>query len=919
MDLSSLASLIPPLPAQFTQGTRLLRIHSALGADTLLVESFSGREALDEGFRFEVEVLSTDAHIELKKLNGQSVLVELLTAQSRSDLRPFHGHVTQASCLGADGGFARYRLVVEPWFAFLRYRRDSFVFQDMSVPQIADAIFADYANGPLAPVWRWELKDEHVPRSLCIQYEETDLDFVSRLLAEEGLFFWFEHAGDASSAPFGTHTLVIADHNGACPANAQPRVPYRRTDATESQDTVQRIGERRNLATNRIELSTWDYRTLATLPVSASSAGAEGEIPLTAIDHPGQYTYADADQGERYARLHTEALAARARGYTLAATLRSAAPATRLSVDFEFGQDRRPLPEALLVIAVTHTATNNLAAHGGQAKAERAKTPLYQCTLEAIDADTPWRPLTEDGHGARLHPKPTAQGLQTAMVVGQGGSPLTACRDGRIKVQFHWQRGAKSHSQLDHPAETNAGSDETTGTWVRVLAPQAGANWGGHFTPRIGQEVLVDFMEGDIDRPLVIGAAYNGRGQDNAQANGTGASVGTVTANAPAWFPGSAKEGDLESHAHQAVFSGFKTQALGSSQSGQGGYNALLFDETPGQSGLRLSTTQFSTQLSLGHHKHQADNRRLADRGHGADLRSEAYGAVRAGSGLLVSADARPNVSSSQMDSREAIAQLTQSEELAKTLADTAQKHNAKLPSEPEPAKLPAIDSAHRAGEALQATDTRGAAAAAGAGGFVQTSGGSGTVPAWSSPLMTFSAPGGIGLFTPKDAVLASGNAFSVAAGQDANLVAQGNVSVAVKAGISLFSYGKAGNGQKPNQETGIRLHAASGSVSMQSQSDETQIAADKKVTVASTSSHVQLAAKEHVMLTAAGAAIKVEGGNISLIAPGSVTFHASQKNLAGPASASTSLSLKKAGALSLCELSAATAAQNGDATVALG
>jgi type VI secretion system secreted protein VgrG len=893
-------------PAIFTQQTRLLRLYTPLGPDKLLIEALTGREAIDEGFRFTVDAVSSDAHIELKTLIGQPVLIELLTQLSRIDYRPFHGHVTHAEIVGSDGGFARYRLTVEPWFAFLGERRDSYIFQGQSVPQIVDEILGDYAGeGKLVPEWRWELKDSSLykPRSLCTQYEETDLAFVERLLAEEGLFYWFEHEGDAAAASFGKHTLVIADHNGAFKANAQPQVKYKRADATETEDTLQRIAGARRLATNGIEMASWDYRSVQPRPVGTQSEqkNSSETYDLTAVDHPGVYAYQDSDEGGRYARQHLEALEARNKLYRIAGTLRTAAPGTTVIVSghSEFTGDADN--SKLALIAVDHEATNNVSADSKAAPhlfdgADKEDGPLYRCCIEALRAAIPWRPQDQDDHGRRLHPKPTASGTQTAVVVGQSGAPLTAERDHRVKVQFHWPRGDKSHNQQAHPKSANAPADETAGTWVRIMAQQAGSNWGGHFVPRIGQEVVVAFLENDIDRPVIIGSAYNGRGQDNSQANGTGASVGATTANSPMWFPGSGQATDVENHAHQAVLSGFKTQELGSSQSGQGGYNALVFDDTPSQAGTRLLTTQYTTALNLGRLKQQTDNQRQLDRGHGAELVTDAYGAVRAGSGLLVTADARQNASSTQLDSREAISQLTQAKELAKTLADTAQKQNAKLDGEQAPDKLPVIEQMGQSVEALKATDQRGSQGQSSSEQFVATGGGSGTVPAWSSPMLTFSAPAGISLFTPMDAVMSAGQTLSLTSGQDVNLVAEENTAFAVENGIVLFTYGKASDASKPNQETGIKLHAGTGSVSMQSQSDETKIAADKKITFASTTKSLQVAAPNHILMTAGGAYLKLEGGNIQLHAPGSVELHASQKNLTGPASANASLSLAKPG-----------------------
>ena len=169
--------------------------------------------------------------------------------------------------------------------------------------------------------------------------------------------------------------------------------------------------------------------------------------------------------------------------------------------------------------------------------------PLYRNRIDAIDSKLPYRSSRTDGHGRLLHPRPTVRGQQSAIVVGPPGVPVHTDRDHRIKVQFHWQRGDASHSRLAHPApdgHTGAPADDSAGTWVRVatpLAPVAGENWGSHALPRIGQEVLIDFMDGDIDRPVVIGALYNGAGQRDAQHNQVAQGAGAATGNATPGFP----------------------------------------------------------------------------------------------------------------------------------------------------------------------------------------------------------------------------------------------------------------------------------------------------------------------------------------------------------------------------------------------
>ncbi|WP_234420879.1 type VI secretion system Vgr family protein, partial [Xanthomonas fragariae] len=542
---------------------------------------------------------------------------------------------------------ARYRLRIEPWLALLGQRVDSYVFQNMSVVEIAESVFADYVEqGALAPAWRWELSDRSVyaRRSLTTQYEETDLAFVQRLLAEEGIYVWFAHAGDAGSERLGSHTLVLSDHNHAFAALGTVR--YHRTDVTEQQDSVQQWVRSCRWRPTTLSRASWDYRLGLPQPEPA----------------PGRRRGHAAGRHRRRGRGHRRPLwlaGQHARPAPRAAATRCAAgggadhrgpgqlaPGTR----FGLRQHASVAADArFLCLQVRHQARNNLGADvfdaleqslgavavagaplppalaglsGGDAPAQDdAEVAFYRNQFTALPATATYRPQTEDGHGVRLHPKPTVAGTLSAIVVSDG-DPVQSDRDHRIKVQFPFQRGADASSALAHPGgEDNAPGSASAWTWVRVMTPWAGDNWGGVVLPRKGQEVLVGFLEGDIDRPVVIGSVYNGRGQDEAAHNQVGGGGAGATGNAPAWFQG---------NAHGAVFTGFKSQALAQSQDGTGGYQQLRLDDTPGQGRAQLSTTQHASTLTLGHLKGGSDNLREGERGYGAELSTQAYGAVRA-------------------------------------------------------------------------------------------------------------------------------------------------------------------------------------------------------------------------------------------------------------------------------------------------
>ena len=999
--LQDAASALSGLPGGLTQSQRLLRVHTPLGADVLFAEDIEAWEgvgpmngpalgdaefdggssmAVDNastwafdaslgparaGLRLVVHALASDAHLELKTLVGQPALVELLCQDNAFERRPWHGHIVAAGLMGSDGGLARYRLVIEPWLSALAHNVDAWAYQDMSVPQILDDLFGGYdGQGRLVPAWRWDLADASVypKRSLCIQYHESDLDFALRLMREEGLVCWWEHAGDASSASLGTHTLVIADHNGAFATNVQPVVRFTASDHTLGEDSLERWTSVNRVASASVAMRSRDHRGLGARPVEAMAGEAPmGELAI--VDVPGAYAYEDLEQGQRLASRQAEALAAvRTRALARGQWRRAQAGTSFTLLDHARHDGTDPTRDTFVVLAAQHRARNNFSAdekarfvglaqailrdqgQGGK-PARDDDTSLHEAALlvqplaapvrmgsadprpHAVPADGRFgvfgrvderavaaHPSLFDAHAmaslsqpdVRLNVRPSVRGTQTAIVVGDGDGDLHTDRDNRVRVQFHWQRGSGSSHRLGAGDGDNAPASAGSFTWVRVGQTQAGGNFGAVFTPRIGQEVLVAFTGGDIDRPVIIGSVYNGQGTPDAQGNQVAGGAAGASGNAPAWFPGQQAAGDFEGHQHGAVMLGHKSQELGASTSGLGGSNQLVFDDSAAGNRIELSTTTQATRLQLGSLLQQQDNQRLAPRGHGLELASGAHGALRAGSGLLVSAHAQSASTGGGLQLEAAAPQqlLLSAQGLIHTLAESAQAHNAKLPKEPAVAgakpedtakQLPAEQGLHALIDSLQGSDSSGSSDDGDGDdeNTVPIDGGHGDVAAWNRPELVLAAPSGIGLFTPASTVISAGANIALSAGQDLHAIAQGNHATVAREGVVLYTYGVASDSTKPNAETGIAMHAASGSVVASSNTGAMRLTSSGAIDVTSTRTDILVTSPQQVLLAAAGAAIQIDSGNITINAPGSVEFKAGMKNLTSPGNASENVALK--------------------------
>ena len=451
------------------QSERPVEIKTPLGADVLLIKHMNAREELGRLFHYEIEVLSTDPAINMSDLLGQAVTIRMDLAEDEE--RFFHGYVSACSQGGADGRFFGYRLSVRPWLWFLTRTADCRIFQEKTVPDIIKDVFREHGFTDFEE----SLSGSYRTWEYCVQYRETDFNFVSRLMEQEGIYYYFKHED-------GKHTLVLADSYSAHSLVAGEEVPFFNA---EDKDVVDRdhfltwqLSQRvqpGNYALNDFDFERPNANLETRSSVSREHAQAEHEI----FDHPGEYL--ETGDGDSYARMRIEELHAGHEVIEAEANARVLACGALVRVSDHPREDQNR--EYLITSAQYQIGV------GGYESAGSGVKSTFQVTIGAIDARTPFR-------SARTTPKPVVQGPQTAIVCGQSGEQIWTDEYGRVKVQFHWDRYGEAN--------------ESSSCWIRVSQSWAGNGWGSMHVPHVGHEVIVEFLEGDPDRPIITGRVYNG-------------------------------------------------------------------------------------------------------------------------------------------------------------------------------------------------------------------------------------------------------------------------------------------------------------------------------------------------------------------------------------------------------------------------
>lgn len=453
--------------SSYAQATRQLTIDTPLGSDVLLLSAVHGQESISRLFAFDLSLLSSNDAIAPADIVGKAVTVSLSTGES--SFRYFNGMISQFSAGPAGpAGLRTYRATMVPWLWFLTLTADCRIFQDKTAPDIIEQIFKDLSFTD----YQVSVSGNHPSRPYCVQYRESDFNFVSRLMEEEGMFYFFRHEQ-------GKHTLVISDQASAYQDCVENDVDY--STGSHSPNTIQQWQHQYRYRPGKWTYSDYNFETPATKLLTSTNTlvSLPGIQSYEIYDYPGDYT---AVQPDGAALVKTRMQEEETPYDTVLGD--SNCPTFTPGGKFKLGKhDFDGELSTYVLTSITHEALGEGAYASGQA-GEAGYRNSFTCMPATVVFTPP-----------RLARKPFVQGPQTAVVVGPSGEEIYTDKYGRIKVQFFWDRLGKNN--------------ETSSCWIRVAHGWSGQTWGIVFHPRVGQEVIVDFLEGDPDRPIITGRVNN--------------------------------------------------------------------------------------------------------------------------------------------------------------------------------------------------------------------------------------------------------------------------------------------------------------------------------------------------------------------------------------------------------------------------
>ncbi|PTB21094.1 type VI secretion system tip protein VgrG [Trinickia symbiotica] len=811
------------------QHNRLLKLKFPKGDaphDVLVVNRLEGNEFLSRDFKFAVEILSDSAQLDVNDFTGRLISVELL--RNDGSVRYFSGYIFAFLRVKTDGGIAFYEAQVGPWLRYLKYRKNNRVLRDMGLRGQTATLFQDY--GAL-PVWDWRVREADPPMTMACQFDEDDHNYLHRRWEHAGLTYWYEHAADS-------HQLIVADPTRVVPAidGETPAIQFQSEAGSLEADGIASWSPIQRVTSTHTALTRADFKNPGINPGTVSGVadaqidGWNGRGPkLEWYEYAGAYGYRDSRDGARQAARRIDAIAAGARQFAGAGNSRFLMPGRWFRLIDHYGSSLNGARQdsEFLIVSVRHVATNNYLQGTGAAA-------TYRNEFTCVSRSTPWRPPR--GYSS-VDTRILAP--QTATVVGPPGESLYTDEHGRCLVRFQWDR------------------EGTNTTWVRVSSAWAGGSQGMVALPRIGSEVIVQWLDGNPDRPVITGRVMNAK-------------------NLAAWqLP------------QQRALTGIRSRELngdaGNAASGRS--NHLLFDDTVNAIQTQLRSDHAASQLSLGCIT-RIENwwGRQDARGEGFELRTDAVGAIRSGKGMLVSTEVRPLGKAHISDVSEPASRLAKAGKLQEQLGKLAQQHQAQDSGADQTCVADALQS--------QVNGIKGTGGVTSDGSF----------PELDEAHLLLAGAAGTAITTPATAHVTGGQHVAITSGENVSLATGKSLLASVSEKFSVFAH-----------RMGMKLIAASGKVQVQAQNDDLELLAKKVVSIISTTDWINLTAKQGIRLHAGNSELVISADGIKGFTPGEHIVHAGNHGTMGPQSIPASFP-----GADLCSSLSSGAAQSGAASVAL-
>ena len=782
----------------------------------VFLQRVEGCHQLNEGIDLQLLCLSTHATIPLKQFIGSHVAIDIVNDQS--ELVRMSGIVMQADIGASDGALTLYRLVVQDPTALWKHRRNSRVFMAKSVVEIIQIIFSEWQQR--SPLFAASLNldltglsQDYDIRPFVMQHNESDYDFLTRLMRSESISWLIDeaqlkvsHVKEAIQA----QRLRLIDDNSQYQALDRRNIRYHRSSATEPFDSIQSFIGQRSLQPTSVYTNRWQADALdmdegsgsvqSNQQHSANQDNAQLGLEdawhfspawIADLNHEDGVTTSNNHQVERFNQQRRDYHHLKAKQFTAQSTVRDAQVGywfeltEHPEIDTHTGSDKE-----FLIVGKQFYNQNNLPKDLNQQINHLLRQSYWNITdQDERQANTlllQRRNIKTVPEYSPLQHRPAAY-PQRAKVVGTESEEIHVDEWGRIKVRFLFTR-VEDHQ---HDGGAGANDTDTDSAWVDVLTPWAGEGYGARFLPRVGEIVVIDFFDGNIDRPFVVGRIHEAQ-------------------RSPSKFDHKGQLPDTRK------LSGIKSKEY------QGeGFNQLRFDDTNGQISAQLQSSHGDSQLNLGKLSHPKDQEESEDRGEGFELRTDQWGAVRAGEGLLISTQKQAQAEGEHVDATVAKQQLEGNHNNAKALSEVAKNQQTD--------ELESLEQLNEFAAQLQAK-----------------------IAKFNKALLLLNSPNGIALSSNEDIHLSADGQINQFAGDSINLSTQKNLISHAQNRISLFA-----------AQDGIKQVAAKGKFEAHAQSDGMDLLAKQGIQIISTEDRIEIMSPKEIVFTAGPSQIKLNGSGI--------------------------------------------------------